>query len=57
MQKGPKVFIAPQNNMTATPAIAAIRAAKCSKFVSEKMPAARAPVPASAKYFYQVNKI
>lgn len=43
--------------MAATSAIAAVRPAKCSKFVSEKMPAARAAMPASAKYFYQVNKI
>jgi hypothetical protein len=43
--------------MPATTAIASVRAAKSSKLVSEKMPASSAPVPASAKYFYQVNKI
>jgi hypothetical protein len=43
--------------MPATTAIAAIRATKSSKFISEKMPASRATMPASAKYFYKVNKI
>jgi hypothetical protein len=43
--------------MPTTTTIAAIGATKSSKFISEKMPASSAAMPASAKYFYKINKI